>query len=396
MTGRLPLGNSLDGVEVTVSDNVIGVPGVGNIIAANGGTGIDLRGSGHNTLFSNFIGTDVTGTSPLGNGLDGIDVNGSDNNVIGANGAGNIIAANQVGVYLFDGASTNVIQANLIGFPALNSPLGNTSGGVLIAGSDHNLVGGLTAAEGNLIAGSPAYSGIVLFGGSELNVVVSNTVLDNGHSGVYILNSPRNVIGLPGAGNTVAGNQFSGVDIEGTAATSNAVRYNVIVANAHDGVYLFQAPGNAIGGPGGAGNTILDSGFSGVHIDGTLATRNVVMGNTITGSKGYGVLIDDATLNVIGGPGDESNTLQGNAFGGIQVLVGGLPPVGSSNGNTIGTNNAQGQAFVSTAVARRRARLFAAATGIATKATPVKALATSLPAGPAGSFRKALASRARP
>ena len=175
-----------------------------------GGTGIVLtkpenltsaatgETSGHDLILSSFIGTDVTGTIPMGNKLDGVDVEGTVGNVIGLPGQGNVIAANQVGVYLYDGASGNVIQANVLGFPASNSPFGNTSGGIIITGSNGNVVGGPSPGQGNVIGGSPNYSGLVISGGSTQNIVASNAIFDNGQAGVFILNSPENVIGVAG------------------------------------------------------------------------------------------------------------------------------------------------------------------------------------------------------
>jgi hypothetical protein len=235
-----------------------------------------------------------------------------------------------------------------------------------------------------VIGGNPNYSGLVIAGGSTGNIVASNAIVDNGQAGVFILNSPQNVIGVAGGPNQVQGNGFSGIDLEGTATTGNVVQYNQVLLNSPDGVYLFQAPGNLIGGPNGAGNTITGSGFSGVHLDGVGTLRNVVQGNTITGSAAYGVLISDATQNVIGGPGDASNTIQGNAFGGIQVTVGGLPASTPSGGNVILSNNAQAQAITTGRTTKRHVTSHAGTSG----KTTLKVHTKALPAGPVGLFGK--------
>lgn len=373
-TGTVARGNKLGGVFVLSAHNTIGLPGHGNIISANG-TGIVFSGSGatNNVVQSNRIGTNARGTGALGNTQDGIDIDGASHNLIGgsASGQGNIIAANGprgagssqeggAGIYVFDGSSHNVIQGNRIGLTGL----GNHSGGVLIGGSGANLVGGTTPGSGNTIAGNLS-SGIVIFQESAGNMVAGNTVVRNANAGVYILNSSRNVIGLRGAANNLSGNAFSGVVIavdttssssDGSAtATGNVVRYNAIRENHQDGIYLFNASRNAIGGPNGAGNQVQLNGFSGLEIAGQGATGNVVLGNLIADQSrasllapifgplsylrgGYGALIQNATGNVIGTPG-AGNVLRNNTLGNILVVRGGRPlPRTDTGGNVIGGN----------------------------------------------------------
>src|SRR6185437_4787949 len=60
-------------------------------ISANNGNGVDL--GDNTTVLSNFIGTDASGTANLGNAFDGVFIVGS-NNVIGLPGQGNVIAYN--------------------------------------------------------------------------------------------------------------------------------------------------------------------------------------------------------------------------------------------------------------------------------------------------------------
>ena len=88
-TGTLPLGNSIvltgfAGVFVGEANVLIGglQPGAGNVISANGSTGIDLEfvaGSEPSGIVieGNFIGTDVSGKSALGNRV-GVNINDGD------------------------------------------------------------------------------------------------------------------------------------------------------------------------------------------------------------------------------------------------------------------------------------------------------------------------------
>jgi parallel beta-helix repeat protein len=257
--------------------------------------------------------------------------------------SGNLIEGYQVGIYLFDGAANNVIQGNAIRSNGIGGAgtSGQELGGVLLASATNNQVGTAAPGSANDIARNQG-SGVVIFMNATGNSLASNRIHDNTSTGVYILGAPGNHVGLNGAGNTISDNGLSGVDIEGAASTSNTVLGNTIQRSGQDGVYVFNAAQNAIGGANaGDGNTIQNNGFSGVHLEGSGATQNVVQGNTISNqSAGYGILLDNgATQNTIGGDGGAANALSNNALGNIQVLVGGLPPSGDpTGGNTIGTN----------------------------------------------------------
>ncbi len=119
--GRTAVPNVV-GVYVNGSPgNTIGgvATGLGNVISGNTSTGVIVFGalSSRNVVAGNFVGTDITGTRLVPNDV-GVFLSGaSDNTVGGATaGAGNLIAGNRtVGVYAFDGAVNNQIQANRIG-----------------------------------------------------------------------------------------------------------------------------------------------------------------------------------------------------------------------------------------------------------------------------------------
>jgi Calx-beta domain len=123
ITGALALGNSQEGVEIdAVPGNTIGgsSSGAGNVISANH-WGLVITGSSATSelVQGNFIGTDATGKLPLGNEVDGVLVeNGAANNTIGGHGAGvgNTIGFNvQDGVQIAsNGSISNGILSNSI------------------------------------------------------------------------------------------------------------------------------------------------------------------------------------------------------------------------------------------------------------------------------------------
>jgi CSLREA domain-containing protein len=170
------------GMEDHASGTVIGgaAPGARNLISGNG-IGLGLYGAGA-LVYGNLVGTNASGTTPVSNGI-GLQVNSSDSpasgNVIGgpASGERNVISANNVGIDLRFATATR-IQGNLIGTDAGGSlPLGNTGDGIRVSQSSDSAIGGVTAAEGNVIANSfPSYGVEVLSG-------VHNAILGNSMHG---------------------------------------------------------------------------------------------------------------------------------------------------------------------------------------------------------------------
>src|SRR5262249_820186 len=126
------------------------------------GNGILLEGSGGNVIEGNFLGTDPTGTLARPNQNVGIFVASPNNTVGGTTAAArNVISGNAPfhGVFVspanaMGDASGNVIQGNFIGTQADGvSSLGNARDGVTFAhGAHDNVVGGVAAGAGNLIA----------------------------------------------------------------------------------------------------------------------------------------------------------------------------------------------------------------------------------------------------
>ncbi len=103
--------------------------------------------------------------------------------------------------------------------------------------------------------------------------------------------APSNTIGgtAAGARNLISGNDWQSVHISGSGATGNVVLGNYIgtdttgavdEGNGANGVYINGAPSNTIGGTAaGARNVISGNGVFGVNISGAGATGNEVQGN---------------------------------------------------------------------------------------------------------------------
>ena len=248
----------------------------------------------------------LRGLHDLGN-VSGVDI--SDQASYNTVGPNNVIGNNNFGVSIRDDTSHhNVVAGNLIGTdPTGNAPLSNSDHAVVIWSGHHNLIGGDTAAERNVIV-SAVWGDTVLLNGSG---TVANTV-----SGNYI---GTNVAGTAGIG------WRDGVDID-SGATQNLIggdtagERNLISGNA-TGVMMRD--------PGTMNNTV-----SGNYI-GTDVTGTVALGNTGSGVS----LSGGASDNTIGGESPaERNIISGNAGGGVSIRDTGTAH-NIIQGNLIGTDS---------------------------------------------------------
>ena len=306
--GTAALANGGPGVEITgplfaVTGNTIGgtAPGAGNLISGNAGEGVVITGgtARGNLVEGNRIGTDAAGVAAIPN-LSGVRIEaGATFNTVGGAGAGagNLISGNTAfGVLITDlGTSSNFVQANTIGPNVVQTAaLGNGYGVGIVNAASGEVVGGVTAALGNLISGN-------VNDGIFLDDAADNMVLDN-----RIGTDAAGIAALAPAATTTAGVELN------DGASGNVVG------------------GNLISGVAGAG--VLIRGTSTVTGN-TLSNRNVIAGNRIgtdaTGLNpvpdgGAGVLVNaGAFLNTIGGtaPG-AGNVIAFNRNAGVYVESG--------------------------------------------------------------------------
>ena len=236
ITGLPPYSNTIGGA----------VPGAGNLISGNAGSGIKLSGANifvsptsaqGDVIQGNLIGTDATGTHPIPNGGNGIwltsstiDNNGTvvpTNNIIGGTDAGlaNVISNNLGhGVFIDSGTANptvgNVIQnnggagvritggsGNLI---SRNSIFGNGALGIDLdtAGPNANSPCQANTAGANLLQNAP-----VLTAGSG-STIISATATDPGGNTSEFSNSVQgsstgNVLSLLGNFNGKASTNFT-------------------------------------------------------------------------------------------------------------------------------------------------------------------------------------------
>jgi parallel beta-helix repeat protein len=309
--GTAAIANADHGIRIPSGTNgvVIGgtASGARNVIAANGGLGIELA-SNSNTVQGNYIGLAADGATALGNGLDGITVSGSGNLIGGgAAAARNVIAAhtnvanNSDGIYV--PGSNNTIQGNYIGTDVTGTlNRGNYNGGVALWGSN-NTVGGTNASEGNLLAFNRY--GAFVTGNVSGNRILGNSIHSNSILGIELIwssGAPNGVTtndGVKSAGQpnllmdfpvfthaTLSGSTLAVAGYVGSAANQSTF--------ANSRVEVFVADPNATGN--GQGRTYV----------GALTTGSNGMFSGIITVPG-GVSIAAATTRITGTATDTSN-----------------------------------------------------------------------------------------
>jgi hypothetical protein len=376
ITGTHALPNSFSGVKIdNVPGNTVGGgdPGAGNLISGNLEAGVLIGGASGtaNMVQGNLLGTDASGTGALGNALWGVALNGAPGNIIGGttSGARNIVSGNDsAGILLAGpGSSDVVVRGNYVGLDASGAhPLPNGDNGIVLDRAVRAMIGGTAPGDGNVVSSNPGF-GIAIFGGDGSNSVQGNLLgtdasgsaaLGNGF-GVFVINSPNNVIGgtTAGAGNVMSGNTANGINILGAQTSHTIVQGNLIgtdrsghraLGNSGHGVVIGDSSDNVIGGTSAASrNVISGNGAGGVTIVDATSTRNVVAGNyigtDITGSNalgnGLGIVIGDAPGNVVGGidPGS-GNVVSGNHGHGV-LIYGTHGTHNLVRGNLVGTDS---------------------------------------------------------
>ena len=318
----------------------------GLIINRFGNAGIKTAGN-NTTILQNYIGTDAAGMSRscgaspatvlCGNINQGILIVGSTGNVIGGADASdrNVISGNQgSGIAVMRGGAATIIN-NYIGVGVNGTAdLGNTNDGILIADSSNSIIGGVTAAQRNVISGNNGngvyvaknssataasgnviqgnYIGVNAAGAGDLTG--GNSTVGNDGSGVVIEASGNTVGGnAAGARNIISGNRSNGVSVGTNFASANTVSANYIgvasdgttlVRNRLNGVQITNlAFNNLIGGLdvsagmcnnscnliANNGDANANSGRAGIYLDSSAATSNSLRGNSIFSNTGLGI-----------------------------------------------------------------------------------------------------------
>ncbi|WP_040756746.1 T9SS type A sorting domain-containing protein [Winogradskyella psychrotolerans] len=226
-TGTGPIANSIGLTLSSTSTNcVVGGdnPLDRNIISGNSYLGMYASGTA-NVIKNNYVGLNPEGDGVIGNEKEGIrfyntltDTEVSENTISG-NGT---IASQAFNVYFLTANGLHFFNNKIGTLPDGNTGVTNLGTGIGLFNSSNNTIGGLTAAEGNII-GSHNNNAIILILDSNNNVLSYNKI----------------GVGLDGV--TSLGNGFVGIGIF-DANVNNAITHNII-ANNQKGVSLSPSPG---------------------------------------------------------------------------------------------------------------------------------------------------------
>ncbi|MEN6530531.1 MAG: hypothetical protein ABFD17_01950 [Anaerolineaceae bacterium] len=275
-----------------------------NVISGNSEYGVYITDSATNAVRGNYIGVKSDGSTALSNEY-GVVVVDSSGNTIGGNTAGrrNVISGNGYGIYVR--GDSNVVQGNYIGTDVSGMVAVPNGYGIFVESYQNdyaeNLIGGAGPGEGNLISGN-SVSGIGL-SNSNQTTIHGNTIGLNAakiaalpnYYGISATSSGNDLIGglVAGAGNVIAGNTSFGIALFNCVSTS--IRGNFIGVNSSGqafpnesgGIGLEETAGIEIGGVNEADqNTIAHNGGNGISISTAYAK---VMGNQIYGNSGLGI-----------------------------------------------------------------------------------------------------------
>jgi trimeric autotransporter adhesin len=162
-----------------------------NIISGNSNNGInisDAKGS-PNRVLGNYIGTDITGKVAISNSR-GINLAANGGSVIGGSepGEGNIISGNNFDGIAVNSSRDNIILGNQIGVSGSDA-LPNGQNGILIfSNSTDNVIGGISAGEGNVIAFNISRGVVIIRGPGTVdpvrNRVSGNSIFSNAIVGI--------------------------------------------------------------------------------------------------------------------------------------------------------------------------------------------------------------------
>lgn len=361
-TGLVALGNAFAGITLSgaVSNTIGGlVASARNLISGNRLDGVYATNSIGNSILGNFIGVNVSGSAALSNAFTGVTLDGASYNTLGGNPSGGraVVAANgDIGVWIKGiTARSNTVAGVFIGTGVGGTnALGNVKDGLRITDGSFNQIGGLTAAERNVLSGNGFVAGVgaglLIEGVSASGNTISGNYLgtdvngllsvSNYTEGIYLDRARGNFIGgdVAGAGNLISGNRTRG--LRATNAWANVIRGNYFgttsngvssLANGQFNLELEEnSSSNTIGGLTlGSGNRLAFSGggFAAVRVR-DLSTNNALLGNAIFSNSGLGIDISASGISLNDGCDGDSggNQLQNfpvlaQAYSGVNTAV---------------------------------------------------------------------------
>ena len=286
-------GQGVAGLDITAGSSTVRGLAIGRFTLY----GIRISTGGADVVEACYIGVDPTGTLDRGDGLAGVTItDGSSGNRIGGTTAAqrNVIAGSAVGVIVEGTGKSNVIEGNYIGTDATGTVAISSSLGISVDAADVT-IGGLEPGAGNLISGHSGDG--VHFGGN--NGRIEGNRIGTDASGAARLPNTANGVSIAGASgvrvstNVISGNGGGGINLTGS---------NTVVVNNFIGT---DAAGHQDLGNGGPGIAIeRDSN------DNTIGDADPGIGNIIALNGGDGVILSTSPSS----PPGAGNTIRRNVI----------------------------------------------------------------------------------
>ncbi|MEX2161361.1 MAG: NosD domain-containing protein [Anaerolineales bacterium] len=307
----------------------------------------------YNAIKGNFVGTNAAGTQAAQPNSVGIAISSfASHNTIGGSAVGekNIISNNDRGIDIASNSAVyNVVAGNYIGTDVTGtSPIPNSSWGVLVeVGGRNNIIGGDTPAERNIISGNDMGVCVSDYGATQ-NSIIGNYIgvdvtgkkaLPN-HQGVCIFQASYNRVGgtRPGEANVISANS-NGVRFFSPGAVHAILMGNIIGLDAEGqsalgnqkALWIDGGTHSMIGGSSEDAGNIFSNNPTAIHIENAGTAYNWLTGNLITNSSQTAIRISqNATSNFIGW-----NTITDSGQGVVIV---------QADGNTLHANSISGNA----------------------------------------------------
>lgn len=231
------------------------------------GVAVEDDGTSGNRVLGNFVGTNAAGTAALANGYGGVLIyseassNTVSRNILSGNTTVGVACTDRAFANTITGNLIGLSESGSASIP------NGYSGAGCWADAYGNTIGGRRVEDANYISGN-GWAGVVLENsGTTANLIIGNVIgqspagapLGNAGPGVSIdYGASDNVIGGIGAGegNVIASNGWEGVIVWDGTATGISIRGNSISAN----VYLpINLDGGVQGGWGDTDNDALDA-----------------------------------------------------------------------------------------------------------------------------------------
>ncbi|MCR9171133.1 MAG: right-handed parallel beta-helix repeat-containing protein [bacterium] len=271
-TGVASLANTTGGIlAVSAADGTIiggSLASEANIVSGNGsgltGNGINLDGSSGCFIRGNYVGLDVNGTSGIGNAENGISLNGCPNTTIGGTGANemNVISDHNFHAIVLNNSSDicSIIGNNIGTNAAGTATIGNDDSGVIVINSSGTIIGGTSAAAGNVLSGSLSEYGIFAISSSGLEIYGNYVGTDrtgvlnlaNADGGIrFDFGAGASAIGGAGAGepNIIAFNNGYGVGVLDAGSNQVLISRNSFYCNTGKGIELNGVGNSNIASP---------------------------------------------------------------------------------------------------------------------------------------------------